>query len=245
MLCGMSRLSRRSIVAVMTFFSTAILTAHASPITMAFNPASPFSSLPAMDLSSALPVLAALQIPLVLAWLPLSSSEHVKSFLLSMHFSFGLALAGMLRPSKVISFFYFPLEVLSRTLPAPRAWDPSLAMVALGGLIPNALLWRFFIRKWNKPVTPGSRFQLPTKTFVDAKLVVGAILFGIGWGEFRPWPWSCRVSEIHMTNDTGSTSLSQVYRACVLVRCSFRSERVETCLACCRSPPRSPSEGNS
>ena len=84
-------------------------------------------------------------------------------------FGTGLALSGMLDPSKVTGF----LDLFG-------LWDPSLAFVMGGGVAVNAFgLWLF--RKHDKPVF-GDAFHLPTTRQIDSRLLLGSVLFGIGWG---------------------------------------------------------------
>ncbi len=84
-------------------------------------------------------------------------------------FGLGLILAGMTDPAKVQSF----LDVFGR-------WDPSLALV-MGGAIAVAAPLFFLIerrgRSWD-----GQRLNLPARSGIDARLVAGGVLFGIGWG---------------------------------------------------------------
>lgn len=58
-------------------------------------------------------------------------------------------------------------------------WDPSLAFVMAGGLIISTLGF-FITSKRGKAVN--AELQLPASNNIDAKLIIGAILFGIGWG---------------------------------------------------------------
>lgn len=180
MLCGLARFSYRSFVATLTFFSVALLTAQLFPAALPLA-ATTFSTIPTLSLSTLsllqLPFLAYTLAPLLLSSPP--TAELLTSFFIGMHFAFGLALAGMTAPSKVLSFFYLPLSFLP--LAGQRAWDPSLAMVAVGGLLPNVLAWRS-IRGWNKPAWKES-WDLPTRKDVDWKLVAGSAMFGVGWGE--------------------------------------------------------------
>jgi uncharacterized membrane protein YedE/YeeE len=92
-------------------------------------------------------------------------------------FAFGLALGGMTDPMKVISFLDFTGH-----------WDPSLAFVMGGAILVYAPLYRLVKRREN-PLFDGT-FHLPTRKDIDARLVVGATLFGIGWGlgGFCPGP---------------------------------------------------------
>ncbi|MDX9842555.1 MAG: YeeE/YedE family protein [Aquabacterium sp.] len=84
-------------------------------------------------------------------------------------FGLGLAIAEMTNPLKVLDF-----------LDLAGAWDPSLAFVMGGAVLVTLLAFRFILRR----AVPfyGERFHLPTLTQVDRKLLVGAALFGIGWG---------------------------------------------------------------
>jgi uncharacterized protein len=84
-------------------------------------------------------------------------------------FGAGLAISGMTNPARVIGF----LDVFG-------AFDPTLAFVMLGALIPMSLAWRLKAR-WERPLAAQS-FNVPAATVVDAPLVIGAVLFGVGWG---------------------------------------------------------------
>lgn len=84
-------------------------------------------------------------------------------------FAVGLGLGGMTDPHKVQGF----LDVSGR-------WDPSLAFVMLGAIGVHLLFARR-AKPDGKPLL-GGRFVLPLRTDIDARLVIGAALFGIGWG---------------------------------------------------------------
>lgn len=84
-------------------------------------------------------------------------------------FGLGLAVAEMTNPLKVLDF-----------LDLAGHWDPSLAFVMGGAVLVTLVTFRFILRR---PVPfYGERFHLPTLTQVDRKLLIGAALFGIGWG---------------------------------------------------------------
>lgn len=93
-------------------------------------------------------------------------------------FSIGLAVAGMTQPAKVVGF----LDVTGQ-------WDPSLAFVMGGALIPFALAYQYSRRKTRKPVFAHAYPVLQSKK-LDKRLVAGAALFGLGWGlgGFCPGP---------------------------------------------------------
>ena len=84
-------------------------------------------------------------------------------------FGLGLCLSGMVEPAKVIGF-----------LDLGGGWDPSLAFV-MGGAIVVALP-AFWIARRRRAAWLGGAIELPTKQAIDAPLVVGSALFGVGWG---------------------------------------------------------------
>jgi len=84
-------------------------------------------------------------------------------------FGVGLLVSGMAQPGKVIAF----LDVLGE-------WDPSLASVMIGAIAVHSLAWRL-VTRLDKPVW-SARWALPTRRDVDYRLLVGAVMFGAGWG---------------------------------------------------------------
>lgn len=84
-------------------------------------------------------------------------------------FGLGLGLAGMTRPAKVAGF----LDLFG-------AWDPSLALVMVGAIAVHFVALRL-ARRRSAPLFEG-RFHLPTRRDVDWRLVLGALIFGAGWG---------------------------------------------------------------
>jgi uncharacterized membrane protein YedE/YeeE len=85
-------------------------------------------------------------------------------------FAIGLAISGMTQPAKVIGF-----------LDLTGAWDPSLALVmvgAIGVFLP--------VHRWSRrraaPLIAGASFSHLEASRVDARLIAGAALFGLGWG---------------------------------------------------------------
>jgi hypothetical protein len=84
-------------------------------------------------------------------------------------FGAGLAISGMTNPAKVLGF-----------LDVTGAWDPTLACVMGGALAVSALGYaaaRRRVRPWL-----AETFALPSRRDLDAPLVGGAVLFGVGWG---------------------------------------------------------------
>lgn len=92
-------------------------------------------------------------------------------------FGLGLIAGGMANPAKVKAF-----------LDLAGAWDPSLALV-MGGAIAVALP-AFALARRRRVAWSGEPMDIPTATHIDARLVGGGILFGIGWGVggFCPGP---------------------------------------------------------
>lgn len=84
-------------------------------------------------------------------------------------FGMGLAVSGMLIPDKVLNF----LDIAGQ-------WDPSLALV-MGGALAITIPGYYLVTKRPKPVL-AEAFSLPTSRDIDAKLLTGAALFGLGWG---------------------------------------------------------------
>lgn len=84
-------------------------------------------------------------------------------------FGLGLALSQMTNPAKVLAF----LDVFG-------AWDPSLLFVMGGALGVAALGYRFAFGRDRPLFAPA--FQLPAKREIDARLLGGSALFGVGWG---------------------------------------------------------------
>lgn len=84
-------------------------------------------------------------------------------------FGAGLTVGGMVDPVRVRGF----LDLTGR-------WDPTLAFVMGGALIVMAMAWK--LQGGMKHPIFAEKFSLPDRQDVDARLVGGAALFGIGWG---------------------------------------------------------------
>ena len=102
-----------------------------------------------------------------------------KTFSLLSGFIFGLGLtvSSMTNPAKVIGF----LDITDN-------WDPSLMFVMLGAIAISAPFF-YLLRNKTKPLFD-LNFEIPTKKNIDKKLILGASIFGIGWGivGFCPGP---------------------------------------------------------
>jgi uncharacterized membrane protein YedE/YeeE len=95
-------------------------------------------------------------------------------------FGLGLIISGMIHPQKVQDF-------LDVTDPAGR-WDPSLCLVMGCALLVTLSTYPLILRR-SRPVLD-DKFYLPLTTTIDRPLVIGAALFGVGWGlgGFCPGP---------------------------------------------------------
>lgn len=92
-------------------------------------------------------------------------------------FGFGLIVSGMANPEKVLGF-----------LDLAGLWDPSLAFV-MGGAILVGLV-AFTIARKRTVSFLGLSMKLPTNRTIDRRLIIGSVLFGVGWGiaGFCPGP---------------------------------------------------------
>lgn len=91
------------------------------------------------------------------------------AFLCGLIFGVGLLISGMANPEKVLGF-----------LNLSQPWDPSLAFVMIGAIAVGIV--GFALVKGKKRAFCGVPILLPANNTIDRTLVVGAILFGLGWG---------------------------------------------------------------
>ena len=91
------------------------------------------------------------------------------SFVAGILFSIGLVISGMTNPNIVIGF----LDIFGE-------WDMRLIFVMGGAVGVNLVLFRLILKR-KRPLMSES-FSLPTAKDIDFKLILGSVLFGIGWG---------------------------------------------------------------
>jgi uncharacterized protein len=91
-------------------------------------------------------------------------------FLIGALFGTGIVLSGMANPAKVLNFFDLA-----------GSFDPSLAFVMAGALMVAAPGYAILFRMRDKPLFDQT-FRLPKARAIDAKLIGGSAVFGIGWG---------------------------------------------------------------
>ena len=92
------------------------------------------------------------------------------SFCVGILFSFGLVESGMIKRHLVLLF-----------LSIGKDWDATLIFVLGSAVGINLITFNLMLKKLEKPILH-EKFQLPEKTEVDKKLIIGAAIFGIGWG---------------------------------------------------------------
>lgn len=112
------------------------------------------------------------------------------AFAAGLLFAIGLALGGMVDPAKVLGF----LDVAGE-------WDPSLLFVMLGAIAAYAPLRALIVRK--------SGTKQPPPSPIDRRLLLGAALFGIGWGlvGYCPGPAIVSLASLHETAVTAALAM--------------------------------------
>lgn len=93
----------------------------------------------------------------------------IATYAIGLVFGIGISLSGMANPAKVLNFF-----------DVAGSWDPSLAFVMGGALLVAAIGYRFVLARPGPALAPG--FQVPTARQIDARLLAGSAIFGVGWG---------------------------------------------------------------
>lgn len=105
-------------------------------------------------------------------------AELLVSLLAGFIFSAGLVMSGMTQPDKVIGF----LDIQGLFAgPFPGLWDPTLGLVMLGAVMVSLIAFSATPYASARPWFTCS-FVLPTRENVTARLVLGAVFFGVGWG---------------------------------------------------------------
>jgi uncharacterized protein len=93
----------------------------------------------------------------------------VSTYLIGLVFGIGISISGMANPAKVLNFF-----------DVAGSWDPSLILVMGGALVVTFIGYRMVLRR-PAPLID-ARFHLPDSLRIDARLLGGAAVFGVGWG---------------------------------------------------------------
>ena len=116
------------------------------------------------------------------AW---TAMKILSYFFIGIVFGVGLILSGMTLPLKVLGF----LDIFGN-------WDPTLAFVMGAAVITTTVGYQLILRR-SSPILDNS-FSLPTVRAIDTKLLLGACMFGMGWGlvGFCPGPVLTAVSSL-------------------------------------------------
>ncbi|KAJ5503379.1 hypothetical protein N7463_006253 [Penicillium fimorum] len=192
MLCGLSRLSPRSLIATAIFFTTALLTANfvesgsnipSCGTTPCYTPVYPSGS--ELGFMTGAALLAAITNFIVVPRMVRRSEESrvAYSYVAGLEFGLGLLVSGMADPAKVLRFFAI--------LTDPSRFDPSLVLIILFGIGPS--LFTFLAKKPGQAVekekavakpTLAEKWRLPTATVsdIDWRFIAGAVSFGLAWG---------------------------------------------------------------
>mmetsp|Transcript_2763 Transcript_2763/g.4205 ORF Transcript_2763/g.4205 Transcript_2763/m.4205 type:complete len:382 (-) Transcript_2763:143-1288(-) len=208
-ICGLARLSKRSLVAVLSFMATGVISASACSVTCPFYPyfrasyESVVNSLPTNTTITIGTVIASLAAGSAISgFLRKSPSPNatkteqdeytnnrrkiIPSIFSAAFFAIGLVTSGMTISSKIYGF----LNVKGISA---GTWDPTLACVMGGGLVVSFLSYQlvkgFNVFKNDKalecPLTQkkdGGKFSVTTSKVIDTKLFIGEAMFGLGWG---------------------------------------------------------------
>lgn len=191
-ICGLGRLSRRSLAAVGTFTGASILTRYL------IAPVRSWSTLTQFLRKDTLSTVSPLASEIITAALTLatmarpvfgtSAVDSAKSFgaaLSGVMFAAGLAISGMTKNSKVHDFLCFSNVWVEK-------FDPTLVAVLGSGILASWLSYQFVsgysaVSKDTALECPlslpkGACFSVPTNMVIDSRLLIGAIIFGVGWG---------------------------------------------------------------
>ncbi|KIW47778.1 uncharacterized protein PV06_00441 [Exophiala oligosperma] len=203
MLCGVSRLSARSLIATLTFMVVAYVT-HQYVVPSSSTKFSSSNCPAGVDCYAPVYPNSDLVVNLVLAITASIVSLHLipsivfrvankselaglaSRLLVGFTFGFGLLVSGFADPVKVLSFFsvsFGPLDI--------TAWDPSLGFVGLFAIVPNIIWWNFATAEppnsapeCKGPPKYNRRYELPTTSLssITLRFMIGAVLFGVSWG---------------------------------------------------------------
>ena len=122
-------------------------------------------------------------------------ARTVAALLAGLVFGIGLIMNGMTNPAKVISF----LDLAGK-------WDPSLALVMGGAILVGVFAFRFAAAR--PQALLGEPIRLPIANQIDARLVLGALKFGVGWGLAGFCPGPALASLVSIVSMDSLTSLA-------------------------------------
>jgi len=174
-LCGLPRLSKRSIVAIALFMVVGLVSATFRYYSMLFWPSKPFRAFNP-SIINYLVLLASVGGVGYFLYESYKTNKTDKlrdtgiAFGIGAAFSYGLIESGMVERHVVAGF-----------LTLGKVWNIRLAFVFATAVCINYFAFNYIFKNIKKPVFK-DKYDIPPNTAVDNKLIVGAILFGIGWG---------------------------------------------------------------
>jgi len=199
-ICGLARLSKRSFVAVPTFMTIGIVTAILTQSATTPFPQKAFDFLRDDDnqeyeqwdmVSAVIAMILALAALIAAAFQPTDAHYNTRAKLApaaaaGVLFCLGLWLSEMVYPVRVFGF-------LNLALIPDGDWDATLMFVMGGGVVVSFLSYQVvdghsmlskYFTAFPKPLCleDGSNFSVPTNTIIDRDLILGAMMFGLGWG---------------------------------------------------------------
>lgn len=201
--CGLGRLSLRSLVATLTFMATGMLSTF---LNKQFDLAESIPSVVALSKQLqhthvALVFMALFALLHVIYWITAprntitspkkNSSQQFQFVTVLLDYGFGLtagalfgaglAISQMTDPSKVLNF----LNIGAALDPTSSGWDPSLMFVMGSAVGLNVVVFRWILKR-KTPIACNNNcpngWGIPTIKTVDWRLVIGSALFGLGWG---------------------------------------------------------------
>jgi uncharacterized membrane protein YedE/YeeE len=93
------------------------------------------------------------------------------TYLIGLVFGLGIMISGMANPAKVLNFF-----------DVAGSWDPSLIFVMGGALVVTFIGYRLIFGKGPEKPVMDHTFHVPQNRTIDARLLGGSAVFGVGWG---------------------------------------------------------------
>ncbi|CAD8068430.1 unnamed protein product [Paramecium sonneborni] len=167
--CGLPRLSQRSMAAVASFMTFGILTATIKDQLVLEQPTQLIIDNPDITNIAAMAISGILTLVGIIGQTKQNQKtmiDAIISSIVGLIFGAGLVVSGMAKRSKILGFLTFN-----------QNWDPSLMFVMIGAVSLNLITFNLL----KKPIL-SDKYELPTNKKIDFKLILGASIFGIGWG---------------------------------------------------------------
>ena len=178
-LCGLARLSPRSILAVVTFLSFAIASCTFRSNYPFFNTPDLLDFSKSLDIKILNLILSGLFTVLLIFLLIkfyrknelIAFYDVLISFIIGSLMALGLIISGMNKRTKVRDFLNLNI----------KTWDPTLLILLGVAVSLNMLIYFYLIKRRENPIL-GIKFGIPSFSNIDLSLIMGSAIFGIGWG---------------------------------------------------------------